>query len=123
MSMAISRISASGVAGMLYGMPVSKPRRVATVDSGDRARMVVTGTPSQAVQGASRPQPADTSSTPEQVHAAFQYALAFQGNGGMTGGTMAQSNAEVQSGGVQQAGSAYAQVEQQQAGQVLDITA
>jgi hypothetical protein len=37
--------------GMLYGMPVTKPSRVAKVDSGNRASVVAAGTASQAVQG------------------------------------------------------------------------
>ena len=118
MSMAISRISASGVAATLY--PVTKPSRVANVDSGNRANVVAAGTSSQAVQGISGSQ-SDTSS-PEQTHAAFAYALAaLQDNAGMTG-SAAQASQEVQSGGVQQIGIAYEQVDQQ-VGEVLDITA
>jgi hypothetical protein len=119
MSMAISRISASGVAAMLY--PVTKPSRVAKVDSGNRANVVAAGTSSQAVQAISGSQ-TDTSSTPEQVHAAFQYTLAALSCVATGGASMAQSSPEAQFGGVQQAGDAYAQVEQQ-AGQTLDITA
>ena len=118
MSMAISRISASGVAGMLYA--VTKPSRVAKVDSGNRANVVAAGTSSQIVQSVSGSQ-SDTSS-PEQAHTAFAYALAaLQDNAGMTGGVAQPSPDQGQSGGIQQAGSAYAQVEQA-AGQALDIT-
>jgi len=124
--MAINRISVSGAAGMLYGMPVNKPSRVVNVDSGNRANVVATAALSQtAVQGTSGARPADTSGTAEQVHAAFEYALAaFQGNAGTTGGAIAQSSPDQgQSGAVQQAGvAAYAQVEQA-SGQVLDLTA
>ena len=74
MSMAINRISASSVAGMSM-MPVNKPSRVTRVDSGDRATVVAAGTSSQAVQGISGTQ-SGTSGTPDQVHAAFLYALA-----------------------------------------------
>ncbi len=111
MSMAINRISASSVAGMLY--PVSKPSRVAKVDSGNRASMVAAGTSSQAVQGTASSQ-SNTSSTPEQVHTGFQYALAAFSSVATTSSTStAQPSTEVESGIVQQAGSAYAQVEQQ----------
>ncbi len=113
MSMAINRISASGVAAMLY--PVVKPTRVAKVDTGRAA----TATSSQAVQGTSRPQSADTSSTAEQVHTGFQYALAALSSLA-TGTSSVAGPGDVQS-GVQQ-GSAYAQVEQA-AGQTLDLTA
>ncbi len=130
MSMAINRISASSVAAVLY--PVMKPSRVAKIDSGNRANVVAAGTSSQAVQGVSGSQ-SDASGTAEQAHAAFQYALA--GLSSMaTDTTVAQPSTEAssnvattrstsmaQSSGVQQAGSAYAQVEQQ-AGQALDIT-
>ena len=115
MSMAINRISASGVAGMLYGMPVNKPGRVTSVASGDRTNVVAAGTSSQAVQRVSGPQ-FDMPATPDQVHAAFQYALA-------TLGSVAQASTQDQSSGFQQTAVAgYAQVEQQ-VGQVLDITA
>jgi hypothetical protein len=119
MSMAISRISASGVAAMLY--PATKPSRVAKVDSGNRANVVAAGTSSQAVQAISGSQ-SDKSSTPEQVHVAFQYTLAALSSVATGGTSPAQSSPEAQSGGVQQAGDAFAQIEQQ-AGQTLDITA
>lgn len=120
--MGIHRISAMNMGGMPSAMPVTKPSRVASVDSGERANVVVAGTIRAAVQGASRP--ADMTSTPEQAHTAFQYALQALSDTGMTaGGTTAQPNIEVQSGVVQQAGSAYAQVDQQQVGQALDLTA
>ena len=102
-----------GVAAMLY--PITKPSRVPKVGSG---RTFVRHSTADA-QSTSRPQPADTSSTPDQIHAAFQYALAAFSSVAMS--STAQSSPEVQSGGVQQA-SEYAQVEQQ-AGQTLDITA
>ena len=88
MSMAINRISASGVAAMLYGMPVNKPSRVVKVDSGNRANIVAAGTSSQAVQGVSGSQ-SDTSSTAEQSHASFTYALAALSSVATTS-TMAQ---------------------------------
>lgn len=107
--------------GEHYRLPVTKPSRVASVDSGERANVVVAGAIRAAVQGASRP--ADTTNTPEQAHTAFQSALQALSDTGMTaGGTTPQPSTEVQSGVVQQAGSAYAQVEQA-AGQALDITA
>ncbi len=115
MSMAINRVSAAGVAAMLY--PVTKPSRVAKVGSGRTS-----SSSSADAQSTSRPQPANASSTPEQVHAAFQYAQAALGNMATGSTSMTQASTEVQSGGVQQAGSAYAQVEQQ-AGQMLDLTA
>ena len=118
MSMAINRISASGVAAMLY--PVMKPGRVAKVDSGNRANVVAAGTSSQAVQGVSGSQ-SDASGTAEQARAAFQNALAALSSVASTG-TAAGSNSDVQVGGAQQAGGAYAQVEMQ-TGQALDITA
>ena len=117
MSMAITRISASSVAAMLS--PVTKPQRVATVDSGNRASVVAAATSGQAVQSVSGSQ-SDTPS-PEQAHTAFQYALAALSSV-TAASTPAQSSPEVQSSGVQQAGVAYAQVEQD-AGQVLDLTA
>jgi hypothetical protein len=115
MSMAINRVSAAGVAAMLY--PVTKPSRLAKVGSGR------TSSASRAdAQSTSRPQPAEASS-PEQVHAAFQYAQAALGNmAAMSSTSMPQASPVDQSGGIQQAGSAYAQVEQQ-AGQALDLTA
>ncbi len=79
-------------------------------------RAASTATTQTPVQGSSRPQPA---ATVEQVHTAFKYALAGLSSKGT--GTTAQSSTEVQSSGIQQASSAYAQVEQQ-AGQALDIT-
>ena len=122
MSMAINRISASGVAAMLY--PVMKPTRVAKIDTG-RATTAPTGTSSQAVQGVSSSQ-SDESGTAEQVHTAFQYALAALSSVATTDTSstaIAQSGADqVQSSGIPQAGTAYAQVEQQ-ARQTLDLTA
>jgi hypothetical protein len=101
---------------MLY--PVMQPSRVATVGSG---RLKSTSaTASRAAQSTPRPQAADTSST-EDVHAAFEYARAVLGNI-VTRNSVGQSSTEGQSAAVQQAGSAYAQVEQQ-TGQALDITA
>jgi hypothetical protein len=123
MPMGIHRISAMNMGGMPSAMPVRKPSRVASVDSGERANVLVAGTTRAAVQASSRPQ-TDDASSPEQAHAAFQYALAaLQDNAGTSSGTIAQSSPDQgQAGGVQQAGSAYAQVEQA-AGQALDITA
>jgi hypothetical protein len=118
MSMAINRISASGVAGMLYGMPVNKPGQVTNVAPGDRTNVAAAGTSSQAVQRVSGPQ-FDTPSTRDQLHTAFQHALAALSS--VAAGTMAESSTPDQSSGLQQ-GAAYAQVEQQ-VGQVLDITA
>jgi len=116
MSMAINRVSAAGVAAMLY--PVTKPSRVAKVGSG-RTSSASTAD----AQSKSRPQTIDTSNTAEQIHTAFADALAALGNMAATSSTsMTQANTEVQSSVVQQAGSAYTQVEQQ-AGQTLDITA
>jgi hypothetical protein len=125
MSMSISRISTNAVPSMLS--PVSKPSRLAKLGTG-RTPTASTATPQAAVQGASpQPQPINTSSTTaEQAHAAFQYALAeLQGSIGTTGdNTVAQTSPDQgQYAGVQQPGTAYAQVEQQAAGQVLDITA
>lgn len=117
MSMAINRISASGVAAMLY--PVIKTNRVAKVDSGSRTTVVAAATSSQAVQSVSGSQ-SDTSNTAEQVRAAFQYALAALSSVATTD-TTAQSSPEAQAGGVQ-AGGAYAQVGQP-LGQTLDLTA
>ncbi len=117
MSMAISRVSANTVAAMLY--PVMKPSRVQRVGPG-RSNPLAS---SQAVQGTSSTQPTDTSS-PEQVHAAFQSALAALSSGGTAGASgtaTTQPGTEGQSGGVQQ-GVGYAQVEQE-AGQTLDLTA
>jgi len=116
MSMAINRISASGVAAMLY--PVIKTNRVAKVDSDNRANVVTAGTSSQAVQGVSGSQ-SDASGTAEQAQAAFTYALAALSSVATTS-IPAQSNSEAQGGG--QAGNSYAQVEQS-VGQTLDITA
>ncbi len=118
MSMAIHRAYANVVPAMLH--PVAKLGRVAKFGSGRSESTSATTQP--AVQGTSRPQPTDTTSTPEQIHASFQYALVFQGNAGMTGGTVAQSSTEMQAGGVQSGVAGYAQVEQQ-AGQTLDLTA
>jgi hypothetical protein len=141
MSMAINRISAGGVAAMLY--PVTRPSRVPKIVSG---RSNSASAPSPATQNASRPQSADRTNTAEQVHAAFEYARAALSSGATMGtppessqtqtGQATPSTASVQSGaqpsgGVQQtsgfaangqAGSAYAQ-DEQQAGQTLDITA
>jgi hypothetical protein len=104
---------------MLY--PVTKPSRVAKVDTG--RSNPASAASSQAVQGTSRPQPADASSTHEQIHAAFEYARVALASMGTTGSTStAPSSPEGQSGGIQQAGSAYAQIEQA-ARQALDITA
>jgi len=115
--MAINSISASGVAAMLYGMPVNKPGRVEKSGTGRTTAVSVTAGQT-AVQATSRSQASETPrNTAEQVHATFQYALAALGSVGTTG--TAQSSTS----GLQQASSAvYAQVEQQ-SGQVLDITA
>ena len=116
MSMAINRVSAAGVAAMLY--PVTKPSRVAKVGSG-RTSSASTAD----AQSTSRPQPADASSTPDQIHAAFQYAqAALSSVVNMSSTSIPQPTDLGQSSGVQQAGTAYAQVEQQ-AGQTLDLTA
>ena len=102
MSMAISRISASGVASMMYGMPVNRPSRVAKVDSGDRANIVVAGTSSQAVQSISGSQ-SDTSGTADQVQAAFQYARAGLSSMVATSSTsMTQASSGEQAGRVHQ---------------------
>jgi hypothetical protein len=123
MSMGIHRISAMNMGGMPSAMPVRKPSRVSSVDSGERANVAVAGTTRAAVQGASRSQSADTTSTPGQVHTAFQVVLAALSDAGMTAGATAQPSTEqAQSGVVQQAGNAYVQVEQP-AGQALDLTA
>jgi len=114
MSMAINRISASGVAAMLY--PVMKPSRVPKV--APDSKTAASAADQSAVQAA--PQPADTSRTPDQVHAAFENARAALGSV-TTGTTSAEPSTGVQSGGLQQ-GRAYARGEQQ-AGQVLDFTA
>ncbi len=116
MSMAINRVSAAGVAAMLY--PVIKPSRVAKVSGGARTSSSASRT---AAQGTSQPQPADTSSTADQAHAEFAYALAALGNLNTTGAVTQPSPDQVQTGVVQQA-SAFAQVEQA-AGQTLDLTA
>jgi len=122
MSMAINRISASGVAAMLYGMPINKPSRIAKVGTGRTTAASVMAS-QVAVQATSRPQAAETPSTAEQVHATFQYALAALSSVAATGNMTQSSTEQAQSGGVQQASSAaYAQVEQQ-AGQALDLTA
>ncbi len=115
MSLAINRVSAAGVAAMLY--PVTKPSRVAKVGSG-RTSSASTAD----AQSTSRPQPAGTSTTPDQIHTAFKYAQAVLGNMAASSPSMTQASPEDQSSVVQQAGSAYAQVEQQ-AGQALDLTA
>jgi len=124
MSMAINSISASGVAAMLYGMPINKPGRVEKFGTGRTTAASVTG--QTAVQATSRSQSANPlSNTAEQVHATFQYALTALGNLATTGMATSYSSqmGQLLSRGVQQASSAaYAQVEQQ-AGQVLDITA
>jgi hypothetical protein len=117
MSIAISRVSANTVPAMLY--PVMQPSRVGKVGSG-RSKSTL-ATTFQPAQSTSRPQAADTSSTAEDVHAAFEYARAALGNIA-TMNSVGQSSTESQSAAVQQAGSAYAQVEQQ-TGQALDITA
>ena len=119
MSMAINSISASGVAAMLYGMPINKPSRIANVGTGRTTAASVTAGQT-AVQATSHSQAAETpSNTAEQVHATFQYALAALDSVGMSARMTAQSSTV----GLQQASSAaYAQVEAQ-AGQVLDITA
>ena len=84
-------------------------------------RLRASSTSSQAVQATSRSQPADTSS-PEQVHASFQYAQAALSSVAPASAT-APSSTEVPI-GVQMDGVAgYAQANQQQAGQVLDISA
>jgi hypothetical protein len=114
MSMAINRVSANTVAAMLY--PVMKPSRVPKVGSGRTSSSASTST----TQSTSRPQPADAAAA-EPVHAAFEYARVALSSLGTTPAA-APSNTEGQAGGVQQAGSAYTQVEQQ-AGQALDITA
>ena len=125
MSMAINSISASGVAAMLYGMPVNKPGRIAKVDTGRTTAASVTAGQT-AVKAASRPQAANPlSNTAEQVHATFQSALAALGSVAASGTASNYSSqiGHTLSSGVQQASSAaYAQVEQQ-AGQMLDITA
>ena len=125
MSMAINSISASGVAAMLYGMPVNKPGRIAKVDTGRTAAASVTAGQT-AVQATSRSQAAEAPrNTAEQVHATFQYALAALGSVAASGTASNYSSqiGQTLSSGVQQASSAaYAQVEQQ-AGQMLDITA
>ena len=80
MSMAINSISASGVAAMLYGMPVNKPGRIAKVDTGRTTAASVTAGQT-AVKAASRPQAAEAPrNTAEQVHATFQFALAALGS-------------------------------------------
>lgn len=119
MSMAINRVSASNVAAML--LPAMKPTRVAKFGSG-RSNTASTAN-SQALQSTARSQPADTTSTAE-IHAGFEFALAALGSVGTAGYTanVQPSPNQEQTGVVQQAGGAYAQVEQQ-AGQVLDITA
>ncbi len=134
MSMAIHRASSNVVPVMLN--PIAKLGRLAKVGTGNSKS--ASATSPAAAQSASRPQPA--SSTPEQIHTAFKYALA--GLSGTGTGTTAQPSTEEQSSGaasayaraalsstaqsspadVQQTGSAYAQVEQQ-AGQALDLTA
>ncbi len=117
MSMAINRISASSVAAMLY--PVTKPSRVAKVDTG-RATTAAADTTTAAVQPASA-----SSSTSEDARAAFEYAkAALQGSTGAMAATMAQSSADQgQYDGHQQVGGvAYAQAEQE-VGQSLDLTA
>jgi len=101
---------------MLY--PVMRSNRVAKVGSGRSTS--TSATTSQPAQSMSRPQAADTSGT-EDVHAAFEYARTALDNVA-TMNSVGQSSTEGQSAEVQQAGSAYAQVEQQ-AGQALDITA
>ncbi|MEI8373644.1 MAG: hypothetical protein WCJ35_12525 [Planctomycetota bacterium] len=125
MSMAINSISASGVAAMLYGMPVNKPSRVEKSGTG-RTTAVSVKAGQTAVRATSRSQPANPlSNTAEQFYATFQYALAALGSVGTTGTASNYSSqiGRTPSGGVQQASSAaYAQVEAQ-AGQVLDITA
>ena len=126
MSTAINRISASGVAAMLY--PVMKPGRVAKVAGGDRTAATAAGAASQAAVPASssRTQAADASnSTAEQLHAAFEYARAALGSAATASATSAQSGPDQgQSIGPQQAGgAAYAQSEQQASGQTLDLTA
>ncbi len=113
MSMAIHRTSANVVPAMLN--PVTKLSKVAKFGSGS-SKSGATQVPAQA----SRSQPADTSNTPEHVHAAFHYARSALSSMAISSTSMTQSSPEVQS-GVQQ-GSSYAQVEQQ-AGQTLDITA
>jgi len=116
MSLAISSISANLVPAVLY--PVTKPQRVPKVSGGRTSSASTT-----AAQGTSRPQPADTTSTPDQIHAAFQYAqAALSSVVNMSSTSIPQPTDLGQSSGVQQAGTAYAQVEQQ-AGQTLDLTA
>ena len=111
MSMAINRISASGVAAMLY--PVMKPNRVPKTGT-DRK----TTSSQAAVQGAS--EPAGAPRTVDQIQAAFESAKVALGR--VATDAVTQPNPEVQSGGLPQSGAAYAQGEQQ-AGQVLDVTA
>lgn len=114
MSMAINRISASGVAGMLY--PVMKPNRVAKV-GGDGRSSASTNT----TKGTSSPQPTDATNTAEQVRAGFEFArMALDGMA--TTGTAPPNSDQVQAGVVQQASSGYTQAEQQP-GQSLDIVA
>jgi hypothetical protein len=121
MSMAINRVSASGVSSTLYAYQVTKPSRVANVTTD---RTPAAATTQAAVQPTSRQAPsADTSSsTAAQAHASFEYAKAALGNLSTAVAVTQPSPNQEQAGVVQQASSAYAQVEQQ-AGQVLDITA
>ena len=116
MSMAVSRVSVNTVPAMLY--PVMQPSRVAKVGSG-RSKSI-SATTSQPAQSTSRPQAAETSST-EDVHAAFESARVALGTIA-TMHSVGQSSMEGQSAKIQQASSAYAQVEQQ-VGQALDISA
>lgn len=116
MSMAIHRTSANVVPAMLN--PVTKLSKVAKFGSGS-SKSGATQAPDQA----SRPQPADTPRTADQVHMAFKYASANLSSLGTTGSTPAQQSTEGQAGGIQHAGrAAYTQGEQQ-AGQTLDLTA
>ena len=60
----VNRVSAAGVPAMLY--PVAKLSRVPKVGGGSRSASTTVA------QGTRRPQPADTTSTAEQVHAGFE---------------------------------------------------
>ena len=124
MSMAIQRTSANTVPAMIY--PVAKLSKLAKFGPGS-SKSGATQAP------APRSQTADTPSTADQVHAAFQYARAGLSSVGMSGTGMTQASPEVQSGvhqGVsvqqadrvmQNADAAYSQGDQE-VGQALDIT-
>ncbi len=108
MSMPINRISASGVAAMLY--PFMKPSRVANIGGGSRTS---SSSSAVAIQGTSSQPSADTTSTADQIHAVFELATAALNDVGMASAVVQSSVNQEQVGSVQQGGSMSAQADQQ----------